>query len=149
MPKFTTTLRQHPGMNATGISVPPTIIEGLNAGKRPKVTITINGVAYRSTVAVMGGDYMVGVPAEHRDRAGVKGGDTVEVTLELDTAPREVEVPADFAAALDRAKAREAFDRLSFTHRKEHVRAIAEAKAPETRQRRIDKAVAMVVAKKA
>jgi uncharacterized protein YdeI (YjbR/CyaY-like superfamily) len=77
----------------------------------------------------------------------VKGGDTIDVTLELDTAPRIVEVPKDLAAALKKAGARKAFDALAYSHRKEHVRAIEEAKAPETRARRIEKAIAMVLAK--
>ena len=148
MPTFKTTLHGVADMNATGIEIPPAIIEGLNAGKRPKVTVTVNGSAYRSTVAVMGGKYMVGVTAEQRAKSGLKAGDPIEVTLELDTAPREVEAPPDLVAALQAAGAREAFERLSYTHRKEHVRAIEEAKAPETRLRRIEKAVAMVLAKK-
>ena len=86
-------------MNATGIEIPPAIVEGLNAGKRPKVTVTVNGSTYRSTVAVMGGRYMVGVTAEQRAKSGVKAGDLIEVILELDTAPREVEAPADLIAA--------------------------------------------------
>ena len=147
MPTFTTTLHGVADMNATGIEIPPEIIEGLNAGKRPKVTVTVNGSAYRSTVAVMGGRYVVGVTAEQRAKSGVAAGDAIEVTLELDTAPREVEPPADLIAALETAGARQAWDRLSFTHRKEHVRTIEEAKAPETRLRRIDKAVAMAAAK--
>ena len=148
MPKFKTILLQAKDMNATGIEIPPQIVESLGGGRKPPVKVTIKGYTYRNTVAVMGGKYMVGVAAEHREKAGVKGGDKVEVTLELDTAPREVEVPKDFAAALKKAKAREAFDKLAYTHRKEHVRAIEEAKAPETRLRRIEKAVAMVLAKK-
>ena len=136
-------------MNATGIEIPPEIVEGLNAGKRPKVTVTVNGFTYRSTVAVMGGSYMVGVTAEQRARTGLKAGDPIEVILELDTAAREVEVPADLIAALEAAGAREAFERLSYSHRKEHVRAVEEAKAPETRRRRIEKVVATAAAKKA
>jgi antitoxin component of MazEF toxin-antitoxin module len=135
-------------MNATGIDIPPTIVEGLNAGKRPKVAITINGWTYRSTVAVMGGGYVVGIPAEQRGKFGISAGDEIEVSLELDTAPREVTAPPDLLAAVDAAGAREQWERLSYTHRKEHVRAIEEAKAPETRQRRIEKAVAMVTARK-
>ena len=148
MPTFTTTLHGVADMNATGIEIPPAIIEGLNAGKRPKVTVTVNGSTYRSTVAVMGGRYMVGVTAEQRARSGVKAGDAIEVTLELDTAPREIEAPPDLITALEAAGVREAWEQLSFTYRKEHVRAIEEAKAPETRLRRIEKAVAMAVAKK-
>ncbi len=148
MPTFATTLRGVADMNATGIEIPPAIVEGLGAGKRPKVTVTINGSSYRSTVAVMGGSYMVGVPAEQRARCGIKAGDPIEVTLELDTAPREVEAPADLLSALEAAGVREAWERLSFTYRKEHVRAIEEAKAPETRQRRVEKAVAMALEKR-
>ena len=136
-------------MNATGIEIPPEIVDGLNAGKRPKVTVTVNGFTYRSTVAVMGGSYMVGVTQEQRAKSGLKAGDAIEVTLELDTAAREVEVPADLIAALEAAGAREAFERLSYSHRKEHVRAVEEAKAPETRRRRIEKVVATAAAKKA
>ena len=145
--KFKTTLVQAEGMNATGIIVPPEIVEKLGGGKRAPVRVTINGYTYRSTVFVMGGKFLVGVAAEHRVKAKVKGGDKIEVTLELDDAPRTVELPADLAAALKKAKARAAFDALSFTHRKEHVRAIEEAKAPETRARRIAKAVEKVLAK--
>ncbi len=148
MPKFKTTVMQAEGMNATGLVVPDEIVESLGAGKKPKVSVTLKGYAYRSTVAVMGAKYMLPLAKEHRDAAGVKGGDKVEVTLELDTAPREVEVPKDFAAALKRAGLTKDFAALAFTHRKEHVRAIEGAKAPETRVRRIEKAVAMVLAKK-
>ena len=142
MPTFKTTLFQAEGMNATGIVVPDKIVDGFGQGKKPKVAVTINGYTYRNTVAVMGGKYMVGVAKEHREKAGIKGGDKIEVTLELDTAPREVDVPKDFAAALKKAGARAAFDKLAFTHRKEHVRSIEEAKAAETRARRIERSIA-------
>ena len=147
MPSFKTTLHGVADMNATGIEIPPEIIDGLNAGKRPKVSVTVNGLAYRSTVAVMGGRYMVGVTAEQRAKTGLKAGDPIEVTIELDTQPRTVESPADLLAALDAAGVRGAWDKLSYTHQKEHVRAIEDAKAPDTRQRRIEKAVAMAAAK--
>jgi bifunctional DNA-binding transcriptional regulator/antitoxin component of YhaV-PrlF toxin-antitoxin module len=146
--KFKTTLFQAEGMNATGIVIPPEVIEKLGGGKRAAVKVTINGYTYRNTTAVMGGKHMVGVAKEHREAAGIKGGDRIEVTLELDAAPREVDVPDDFAAALKKAKARPAFDKLAYSHRKEHVRAILEAKAPETRARRIEKAVEKVLAGK-
>ena len=149
MPKFTITLRKAEAMDAMGIVVPEKVVEGFGQGKRPKVTVTLNGYTYRSTVAVMGGKFMLPLAKEHRAKSGVKDGQKVEVTLELDTAPREVEVPKDLAAALKKAGVRAAFDKLAFTHRKEHVRAIEEAKAPETRARRIEKAVAMVLAKSA
>ena len=147
MAKFKTTVLQGESKNVAGIVVPSEIVEQFAAGKRPPVKVTINGYSYRNTIAVMGGKYMVGIAAEHREKSGVKGGDKIEVTLDLDTAPREVEVPKDLAAALKKARALQGFEQLSFTHRKEHVRAIEEAKAPETRARRIEKAVAMVLAK--
>jgi uncharacterized protein YdeI (YjbR/CyaY-like superfamily) len=96
----------------------------------------------------MGGQFMLPLAKEHREGAKVKGGDKVEVDLTLDTAPREVEAPKDLASALKKAGLTKEFAALSFTHRKEHVRAIEEAKQPETRLRRIEKAIAMVQAKK-
>lgn len=148
MQRFKTSVMRAEGMNATGLVVPDEIVEKLGAGKKPKVSVTLKGYAYRSTIAVMGGKYMLPLAKEHRDAAGVKGGDKVEVTLELDTAPREVGIPKDFAAALKKAGLTKDFAALAFTHRKEHVRAIEEAKTPETRLRRIEKAVAMMQAKK-
>mgnify|MGYP000898342898 FL=1 len=148
MPKFKTTIMLAEDMNATGINVPEAVVEQLGAGRKPKVSVTLKGYTYRSTVFFMGGKFMLPLAQEHRAAAGVKGGDKVEVTLELDTAPREVEVPKDLAAALKKAGLTKDFAALAFTHRKEHVRSIEEAKAPETRLRRIDKAVAMVQAKK-
>ena len=139
--KFTTALVQGDGKNVVGMIIPPAIIEGFDAGKRPPVQVTINGYSYRSTVAVMGGNFMVGVAAEHRKKAGVVGGQVVEVTLELDASPREVDVPADLNEALQMAGVVESFDKLAFSRRKEHVRAINDAKSPETRQRRISKVV--------
>jgi hypothetical protein len=149
MPKIKTTIMLAEDMNATGIVVPDDVVAKLGQGKKPKVVVSLKGYSYRSTVAVMGGKFMLPLAKEHRDKAGVKGGDKVDVTLEVDDAPREVEVPKDLAAALKKAGARAAFDKLAFTHRKEHVRSIEEAKAAETRVRRIEKAVAMVLAKKA
>ena len=139
---FRTTLLKAGG-TATGIEIPPDVVAALGSTKRPPVKVTINGTyTYRNTVAVMGGKYMVGVAGEHRAGAGVAGGDVIDVTLELDTEPRVVEVPPDLAKALAKDKvAKAAFDKLSYTHRKEYVRGIEEAKKPETRQRRIAKAV--------
>lgn len=136
---FTTTLLQAEGINATGISVPPEVIKALGSTKKPPVKVTLNGsYTYRSTVAAYGEVFMVGVAAEHRNAAGLKAGDQVEVTLELDTEPRTVEVPADLAAALAaQPGARETFDALAYSKRKEFVRQVEEAKAAETRQRRI------------
>jgi uncharacterized protein YdeI (YjbR/CyaY-like superfamily) len=107
------------------------------------VTVTINGHTYRSTVAVMGGDYMVGVSAQNRAGAGVAGGDEVDVDLELDTAPREVTLPDDFGAALAADPAAKAtFDALSNSNKGWHVSSIEGAKTDETRQRRIAKSIA-------
>jgi hypothetical protein len=139
--KFRTTLLAA-GKTATGIEIPSGIVEDMGAGKRPPVQVTINGHTYRSTVAVMGGVFMVGVSAEHRAAAGVAAGEEIDVDLILDTEPRTVEVPEDFAAALAAAPgARARFDRMPYSHQKEHVRAIVEAKKPETRERRIAKAI--------
>ena len=134
-------------MQATGLEVPAEIVDALGQGKRPKVIVTINGHSYRSTVAALGGTYMLALAKEHRDAAGVKAGDSIEVTLEADTLPRTVEVPADLAAALKQAGATAAFDALSYSARKEHARQVESAKAPETRQRRIDKIVSQLAAK--
>lgn len=139
--KFTTTLLLH-GKTATGFEVPTEIVEALGAGKKPPVRVTFNGYTYRSSVAVMGGKFLCGVAAEHRAPAGVKAGDTVEIDLQLDTEKREVEIPDDVAKALKaNAVAKVAFEKLSYSHKRAHVEPIAAAKAPETRQRRIDKMI--------
>jgi hypothetical protein len=140
--RFRTTILQS-GRTATGIQVPDEVVEALGSGRRPAVRVTINGYSYRSTVAVMGGVYMVGVNAENRAGAGVAGGDEVEVEMELDTAPREVTVPADLAAALDaEPNARRTFDGLSYSNKSWHVLQVTGAKTDETRQRRIARSVA-------
>jgi hypothetical protein len=139
--RFRATIEQH-GKTACGITIPPEVVEALGSGKRPPVRVTIDGYTYRSTVAVMGGDYLVGVSAEHRAGAGVAAGDMVDVDLDLDTAPREVTVPADFAAALDAdPAARRTFEALSYSNRSWHVLSIDGAKTDETRQRRIAKSI--------
>ncbi len=138
---FTAILQLH-GKTATGIEVPAAIVAALGGGKRPAVSVTINGYTYRSTVAPMGGVFMLPVSAEVRAGAGIAAGDVLTVTLTPDTAPREVAVPPDLAAAFDVAPAaRRAFDALSYSNKRRHVLSVEEAKTPETRQRRIDKAV--------
>lgn len=130
------------GKTGTGIPAPAEVVEGLGRGKRPAVRVTIDGYTYRSTVAPMGGEYMLPLSAEHRAGAGVVAGDEVDVELALDTEPREVVVPPDLAEALDRyPAARRAFDGLSYSHRQRHVLAIEGAKTAETRRRRIARAV--------
>jgi hypothetical protein len=130
------------GKTAAGLEIPAGVVDGLGAGKRPPVKVTINGFTYRSTVAVMGGTYMVGVSQERRLAAGVAGGDVVDVDLELDTAPRELAVPAAFNAALDaEPAARKTFDALSYSNKSWHTLQVEGAKTDETRQRRIAKSV--------
>lgn len=143
---FSTTVTQAEGMNATGLPVPAAAVAALGTSKRPKVVITINdGYSYRSTVAAYGDVFMLPLAAEHRAAAGVKAGDVVEITLELDVAPRTVDVPEDLAAALAaQPGATEAFAALSYTARKEHVRQVESAKAQATRERRIAAIVAKV-----
>lgn len=133
------------GKTATGIPVPAEVVAALGRGKRPPVRVTINGHTYRSTVAPMGGEYMLPVRAEVRAAAGVAAGNEVDVDLELDVEPREAAVPPDFAEALDRdADARRHFDQLSYSHKRRHVLAIEGAKTAETRQRRIARAVSLL-----
>jgi hypothetical protein len=128
------------GKTATGIRVPDDVIETLGTGKRPPVVVTIGGHTYRTTVAAYTGEYWIPLAAEHREAAGVAAGQDVDVRIELDEAPREVAVPDDLAAAMDDA-ARAHFDGLAFTHRKEWVRWVEEAKKPETRAARVTRTV--------
>jgi bacteriocin resistance YdeI/OmpD-like protein/uncharacterized protein DUF1905 len=133
------------GKTATGVEVPTEIVEALGSGKRPAVTVTINGHTYRSTVASMGGKFLLPISAEHRGHTGVAAGEEIEVDVELDTEPRVVTVPADFAEALAAdAEAKRFFEGLSYSHQRRHVLAVEGAKAAETRQRRIGKAVEML-----
>src|SRR5947208_297215 len=139
--RFHTTILQA-GKTATGIRVPDDIVESLGAGRRPPVRVTINGYTYRSTIAVMGTDYMAGVNADNRTGAGVAGGDKVDVDIELDTQPREVSVPADLASALAaEPEARRTFDRLSYSNKSWHILQVEGAKTDETRQRRLTKSI--------
>ena len=140
--KIRTTIVQG-SKNTTGIEVPAEVVEALGAGKRPAVTVTLNGYTYRSSIASMGGKFMISLSAENRANAGVAGGDEVDVVIELDTAPREVTVPQDFAAAIDAVPAaRATFDKLSYSNKLWHVLQVEGAKTDETRQRRIAKSVA-------
>lgn len=142
---FRTKIFQAEGKNATGIRVPNDVVAALGKGKRPPVKVTVNGYTYPSTVANYGETYLLPFAKEHRDATGIQAGDEVEVTLELETTPRTVTLPDDLAAALDaQPGAREAFDRLAPSARKEHVRQVETAKAQETRERRIAKIVASV-----
>mgnify|MGYP000969788087 CR=1 FL=1 len=144
---FVTAVQQAEGINATGIQVPPEVVAAFGSGKRPKVKVSLNGYTYRTTMAAYGDVFMLPLSQEHREAAGVQAGDMVEVTLELDTEPRTVDVPDDLAAALAESGLRDAFDGLAYSTRKEHVRQVESAKAAETRQRRIAKIVASLQAK--
>ncbi|MCB9136154.1 MAG: DUF1905 domain-containing protein [Anaerolineales bacterium] len=135
---FYTTILQT-GKNTAGIQVPEEVIEQLGGGKQPLVRVTINQYTYRSAVAVMGGKYMISFSPEHRKASGVQGGDDTDVTLELDLAPRTVEIPEDLKAALMKANVLDAFEKSAPSMKKEYVRQVEEAKAQETRERRIRK----------
>ena len=131
--------------NNTGIEVPPSVIEALGGGKKPAVVVTIGSFSYRSSVAVMGGKYLISLSAERRAASGLKGGDLIQVDLQLDSTPREVTMPDDLAAALAaEPEAKAFFDRLSYSNQSRHVLSITDAKTPETRQRRVDKAMEML-----
>jgi hypothetical protein len=128
-----------------GLEVPPEVVEALGGGKRPRVTITVNGHSWNSRVAIMRGRFLLGLSNANRQAAGVAVGDEVEVEVEYDADPPVVTEPEDFARALDAdPAARAAYDRLAYSHKREHVLAIEGAKKPETRARRIEKALVML-----
>ena len=130
--------------NNTGIEVPGDLIDQLGAGKRPPVLVNVNGYEYRNTVAVMDGRHMISISAAVRNATGLKGGDPIRVTLTVADTPREVGVPPDFAAALVAdERARAFFGKLSNSMQRYHVDNINAAKSAGTRQRRIDKAIAL------
>ena len=133
------------GKTATGIEVPPEVVESLGSGKKPPVRVTLGGHTYRSTVAARGDRFLIGVSAENREKARVAAGDDVGVEVELDTEPREVTVPADLAAALaDDPHARQFFEGLTYSQKQWYVLPIEQAKTAETRERRIAKALGML-----
>ena len=136
-------LIQGTGKTAAGMEIPEDVVASLGAGRKPPVRVTIGSHTYRSSIAFMGGVFMLGISAENRTKAGVAAGDEVDLDIELDTEPREVTVPPDFRAALDREPAAARFFAgLSYSNRLRHVLSIEGARTPETRQRRIEKAVA-------
>lgn len=138
--KFTTEVEPPEPMR--GLEVPPEVVEALGEGARPPVTITINGHSWKSRIALMRGRYLIGLSHANRQAAGVDIGEQIEVEVELDTEPRVVVEPEDFTAALDADPvARAAYDSLSHSRKREHVLSIESAKKPETRQRRIEKAI--------
>ena len=137
------------GKTTTGFIVPDAMVEALGGGRKPKVVARLGDYVMRSSVAFMGGQFWLGISAAHREGSGLKAGDRVTIRLELDTAPREVEVPADLAAALDaEPAARSTFDGLSYSNKQWHVLQVEGAKTDETRQRRIAKSVATLASGK-
>lgn len=139
------TVIQLNGKTATGMPVPEDVVTSLGKGRRPAVRVTIGTYTYRSTIAFMGGAYLLPVSAEVRAGAGVAAGDEVEVEIELDTEPREVTIPPDFADTLEgAAEAKRFFDGLSYSNKRRLVLSIEDAKTAETRQRRIAKAITML-----
>jgi hypothetical protein len=144
---FSCVLEKHPTMNATVIAV-PFDVEAAFGSKRVPVIATINTAEYRGTIVRMAGKYLLGLPREFRERARIEVGNNIVVTLEKDLAPRVVTLPADFAKALKKNKdAAAEWAKLSYSHRKEYVGAIEEAKKPETRTRRIEGAIRMIAAR--
>jgi hypothetical protein len=142
--KFTAVL-EGAGKTATGIEVPPAVVEALGSSKKPAVTVTIGAHTYRSTIATMGGRFMLPVSAANRSAAGVSAGDELEVSVELDTASREVTVPADFAEALgNNPTARTTFEGISYSNQRWHVLSTEGAKTAETRARRIEKSITIL-----
>ena len=130
------------GKTATGIPVPDEVVAALAAGRRPAVRVTVAAHTYRTTIATMGGRFMIPLSAEHRAHAGVAAGDEVVVQIESDTAARDVTLPTDLAEALRQdGQAQSFFDSLAYSHRKEWVRWVEEAKKPDTRANRVEVAV--------
>lgn len=133
---FSTTIAEaRPGV--TGIPVPPAVLEELGGGKKPLVVVTVGALTYRTAVGTMGGVALLPLSKDNRAAAGVEAGQEVEVGIELDTAPRTVDLPGDLAAALESAGVRAAFDALSPSRQKAHVTSVDSAKTEETRARRL------------
>lgn len=128
--------------NNTGIEVPEENVAELGTSKRPPVNVEVNDFKYKSTVAVMGGRYMISFPKANREATGLKAGDSIKVTLELDEGVREVVVPPVLESALKKARLDKTFDALAYSKRKEFARQVAEAKAEDTRDRRVAKILA-------
>lgn len=145
--KFEAILEKHEKMDATGITI-PFDVEAVFGAKRLPVKISINSAEYRTTIFRMNGKYKVVVPKHFREAAGIRAGETMTVSIEKDTEKRTVEIPHDLAAALEKSGLSATFAKMSYTHQKEYVNAVAEAKKEETRIRRIEKTIASLAAKK-
>jgi len=136
---------QQTGKTACGIEVPEAVVEALGGSKRPAVTVTLDHYTYRSTVAPMSGGFWVGVNSDHRAASGLKAGDEVQVTLALDTAPRELEVPPELAEALEAdAEAKAFFDGLSYSNRRVFTLSVEGTNNPGTKARRVEKAIGLM-----
>jgi hypothetical protein len=147
--RFRTEL-QRAGGNTTGFEVPEEIVTGLGGGGRPKVVATVNGFTFRSSIAKMGGSWWLGVSADRRTAAGVEGGQILDVDVELDTAPRVVELPDDLRAALDaEPAARDFWQTVSASNQGWHVHQLTSAKTAETRARRLARSLELLRAGKA
>lgn len=148
--RFRVTLEQMEKMDATLFHLPFDVQAVFGTRARVPVRGAINGYPYRNSIFPRGdGTHYMVVRKELREGAGVKGGQTVTVTMERDDEPRTVTPPAELARALKRDRAaREAWDKLSYTHQREHARAVEEAKRPETRARRVEKTIAQLLAGK-
>lgn len=144
---FETVLEKHENMDATGIMI-PFDVEQVFGAKRVPVKVTINGAQHFSTIVRMNGKYMVGVPKVFREGAKVKAGDLITVTLEKDSSERTIEVPKDFADAMNDANVTDVFEKMSYTHRKEYVLSVEDAKKEETRNRRIESNVEKLIGKR-
>ncbi|WP_339793062.1 YdeI/OmpD-associated family protein [uncultured Imperialibacter sp.] len=143
MPKFKTAILQMG--NNTGIEVPPETVEALGAGKKPLVVVTVNDYTYRSAIAVMGGKFLISFSSAHRAASGLVDGDKVEVSLEVDTAPRIIDVPEDLQKALEmHPLLKIKFDGLSNSKKKLLILPIEDAKTEETRAKRVEKAIYML-----
>lgn len=140
---FEAVLEKHENMDAAGITI-PFDVEKIFGAKRVPVKVSINGAEHRSTIVKMNGKYVVGVPKIFREAAKVKAGEIISVTIEKDTEKRTVTIPEDLAKALKEANLTETFAKMSYTHQKEYVNAVNEAKKEETRIRRIEKTIAML-----
>ena len=141
---ITVRLEKHPSMEATGIKI-PFDVEEVFGSKRVPVKAVVNGAEYRGSIVRMGGEYMLGIPKAFREAAGIKAGDNIVVTLEPDSEVRTITVPPDLARELKKDGAlKRAWEKLSFTVRKENARALEDAKQPQTRARRLEKTLAML-----
>jgi bifunctional DNA-binding transcriptional regulator/antitoxin component of YhaV-PrlF toxin-antitoxin module len=144
---FKVMLEKHENTDATIIRMPFDVEKVFDA-KRVPVKVRINEAEYRSTIVKTGGNFMIVVPKIFREAANVKAGETIEVSVEKDLEKRTVEVPSDFAEALEKADLKDVFAKMSYTHQKEYVNSIGDAKKEETRRRRIEKSLEMLREKK-